>query len=70
VLEVSLAPPTIADEVIDEGRGCFLVGPFDVPSEPDLPALANHQSRFDEIVTKDPTAEGFPAGECGELAKF
>ena len=68
VLEVSLAPAAVADEVVHQGRRGFLVGALDVPCEPDFPALGDHQRGLDEIMAEDAAAEGFAAGQGGEFA--
>src|SRR5690606_4687560 len=70
VLEIALAPAAVAFEMVDQRRRGFLVGAFDVPGEPDLPAFPDHERRFDEIVAEDLASEGLAAGERRKLAEF
>src|SRR5665213_1890818 len=53
VLQVALAPSPVAFEKFDQGRRRGLVTAADVGRQPEVPAGASQQRRFDKIVAHD-----------------
>ena len=70
VLEISLAPSPVPLEVIHQSRRSLLVGTLDVPRQPHLPALGNHQRGLHEIMAEYSSSKRLPAGQRGQLAEL
>src|SRR5690242_3345687 len=66
VLQVALAPATIAFQVLDHRRRRLFVAAAEIFRQVHLPAGATHQSGFDEIVTHRTATDSAPAGQLGE----
>ncbi len=70
VLQVALCPAPIARRIVDDVRRHFFPATAQVGQQPDLQTRAAHESRFDEIVAEDLTAEGSGSRQARQIAKL
>ena len=68
MLEVSLAPPTVPLQFVQEGGRSLHVAPPEVIGEPYAVPRPAHQGGFHEIVAQNVPSEGSPARQPGKLA--
>src|SRR4051812_11832280 len=68
MLHVALAPAPVALELVDQRRRALFVAAGEIAGEPDFPARASHQRRFDKVMAHDLAAERRPAPQAGKAA--
>ena len=68
VLQVALAPAAVALHGVQQGRRQLLVAARQVVRQPDGPAAAAQQGRFDEVVTEDVATERRAARQARQAA--
>ena len=53
MLQITLAPTSIAFKLFEQRRRRFLITAGQIERQPNFPPSSSHQRRFDEVVTQD-----------------